>query len=275
MITASIVIYKTKYSELSKVINCVENSNVNIIYIVDNSPTNDLEVVRELSSKIIYIFNDANIGFGAGHNIAIEKAFEVNSKYHIVINPDIYFENGTIEKLVEFMDTNEDVGLIMPKVLYPDGRVQYLCKLLPTPSDWIFRRFLPFKSLLKRKNDKFELRFSNYDKMMNIPYLSGCFMFFRVDVLREIGLFDTGIFMYGEDTDITRRIYQKYKSIFYPEVIIYHEHQKESHKFNKLLWIHIKAAVYYFNKWGWFFDKERRQINKRVLSELGYNKKDK
>ena len=67
----------------------------------------------------------------------------IESKYHIVVNPDIYFEEGTIESLTEYMDNNPDVGQIMPKVFYPNGELQYLCKLLPTPSDLIFRRFLP------------------------------------------------------------------------------------------------------------------------------------
>lgn len=39
---------------------------------------------------------------------------------------------------------------------------------------------------------------------------------------------------------------------------------KGSHKKIRLFWIHVKAAVYYLNKWGWFFDKERREINKKA-----------
>jgi GT2 family glycosyltransferase len=92
-------------------------------------------------------------------------------------------------------------------------------------------------------------------------------MFFKVDVLKEIGLFDEGIFMYGEDTDITRRIHQRYLTIFYPDVQIVHRHKKESYKSNRLLWIHIKAAIYYFNKWGWIWDKERKSINKKIISK--------
>jgi GT2 family glycosyltransferase len=268
MITASIVIYKNKLEEIKRVISCV---NVDIIYIIDNSPTNELGLFLSYP-KIQYIFNNKNIGFGAGHNIAIQKAFNVNSDYHIVLNPDIYFDISILDEIRAFMESHDNVGLLMPKILYPDGTLQYLCKLLPTPVDWIFRRFLPSKKILEKRNYKFELRFTDYDKVMNIPYLSGCFMFFRTNVLKEIGLFDEGIFMYGEDTDITRRIHEKYQTIFYPEIIVYHEHQKASHKFNRLLWIHIKAAIYYFNKWGWFFDKKRIRINNETLKELGYNK---
>lgn len=104
--------------------------------------------------------------------------------------------------------------------------------------------------------------------MMNVPYLSGCFMFLRVSVLKEVGLFDERYFMYLEDTDLSRRIHKKYKTIYYPFVHIIHEYSKGSYKNIKLLIYHIHSAIKYFNKWGWIFDKERREINTKVLREL-------
>lgn len=99
---------------------------------------------------------------------------------------------------------------------------------------------------------------------MDVPYLSGCFMFLRREVIREIGVFDEGIFMYGEDTDLNRRIFQHYRTVYFPEITIIHDFEKGSHKNLRLFWIHVKAAVYYLNKWGWFFDKERRKINQAI-----------
>ena len=52
-------------------------------------------------------------------------------------------EKQYIKELCEYMNNNSDVVYILPKVIYPNGELQYLCKLLPTPSDLIFRRFLP------------------------------------------------------------------------------------------------------------------------------------
>ena len=96
---------------------------------------------------------------------------------------------------------------------------------------------------------------------MNVPVLSGCFMFLRTSALKDVGLFDENIFMYLEDTDLSRRIHTKYKTIFYPKVQITHEYAKESNKSKKLLKYHIQSAIYYFNKWGWVFDKQRDEIN--------------
>lgn len=105
---------------------------------------------------------------------------------------------------------------------------------------------------------------------MEVPYLSGCFMFIRTKVLEKVGLFDERFFMYLEDTDLSRRIHKISKTIYYPYVHIYHEYGKGSYKNLKLLKYHIDSAIKYFNKWGWFFDKERDFINKTTLKKLKY-----
>jgi len=269
-VTCSFVSYKTDILQLNKAIESIPDDI--IIYIVDNSPTSILKKVLPLGRNLQYIFNNKNLGFGPAHNIAIRKAIEHGSTYHLVLNPDIEFGMDVIIGLTKFMDNNLDIGLVMPKVLYPDKSIQYLCKLLPSPYDWIGRRFSPFKKYLERRNEVFELRFTGYNEIMDIPYLSGCFMFMRTSILKEVGLFDENIFMYCEDTDLSRRIYSKSRSVFYPKVTIYHEFQKGPHKSFKLLWYNIQSSVYYFNKWGWFFDEERNKINRKVLNDLGFKK---
>lgn len=263
-VTATIVLYKNDIEELKRTIGSFLNTNLKVrIYLVDNSPTDNLKSLSSLDERVEYIFMNNNNGFGAGHN-KIMSQLDKMGEFHLVLNPDIYFEEGVIETLHKYMQANPDVGNVLPKVTYPNGDLQYLCKLLPTPMDWIGRMFIPFKSIQKRINDDFEMRFADYNKEMNVPYLSGCFMFLRKSAIKEIGVFDEGIFMYGEDTDLNRRIYQKYRTMYYPKVSIVHAFEKGSHKNFRLFWIHVKAAIYYLNKWGWFFDKERRAVNKKT-----------
>lgn len=270
MLIASIVTYKSNKEELLALLNCIEESSIEKVFIVDNSPSDKLRDLEDFSDKIEYIFGHGNIGYGAAHNIAIRKSIECEAKYHIVVNPDIYFENGVIEGLSVYMDKHSDVGQVMPKIIYPSGELQYVCKMVPTPADLIFKRFLP-SSLTRKSLNLFQLKFTGYEKEMNVPYLSGCFMFFRVSALNEIGLFDERFFMYPEDIDITRRMHEKYKTMFYPSVQIVHAHAAESKTSKKMLWIHIVNMIKYFNKWGWIFDKKRNKINKKLLKEIGYN----
>lgn len=270
MITASIVIYHTPFHELLKVVNCVLDSPVICLYIIDNSTNDESRKITKLSEKIRYI-HSVNLGYGAGHNIAIREVIEYGARFHVVINPDIFFEKGTLEKLLDYIENRVEVGQIMPKVIYPDGKLQYLCKLIPTPLDLIFKRFLPAYFTRKRLM-KFQLRFTEYQYEMNVPYLSGCFMFFRVEALKKVGLFDERFFMYPEDIDITRRIHREYKTMFYPEVTIIHDHAAASYQSRKMLKIHMVNMIRYFNKWGWFWDPERRKMNRRLLTELNYKK---
>lgn len=273
MINASIVTYNTDFNELCKAVSCLQKVDlVENIFVVDNSPNDDLgNKLVDLFSKVKYLWGHGNIGYGAGNNIAIRESIIDSSKYHLVINSDVYFNDGTLENIVAYMDMNSNIGQLIPQVLYPDGKLQYLCKLIPTPWDLLTKRFLLDK-LKKKSLSKFLLEFTDYQKPMNVPYLSGCFMFFRVSAIKEIGLFDERFFMYPEDIDITRRMHKHYKTMYYPYETIIHAHAAESYKSIKMLIIHATNMIKYFNKWGWFFDNERKVINRNTLEELGYKK---
>lgn len=272
-VSASLVIYHNKKEQIKKAIYSFINTDVKVkLYLIDNSSNDNLKELMDIDSSIEYIFNGANLGYGKAHNIALKKSISAGIQYHLILNPDISFNPEIIKKIINYLDNNNDVGLLMPKVLNIDGSIQYLAKLLPSPIDLIFRRFLSFNKWFIKRNNIYELRFSGYDKIMTIPNLSGCFMFLRISILLETGLFDERYFMFLEDHDFSRRIHKKHKTIYYPEVEITHEHAKGSYKFNKLFLYHIVSAIRYFNKWGWFFDNSRKEINKKTLQELGYKK---
>lgn len=258
-ITASIVTFNTKIDDLQKVIDSFFNCKLSLhMYISDNSPNDKLRIFfKELNNpNITYIYNNKNGGYGWGHN-RIKNHIENNSKYHLILNPDIYFGKNVLEKIFEYMEKNHDVGQIMPMVKYPDGDIQYLCKEYPTPKDLFLRKFCPIKSIVEKNDYRYEMRGTGYNRIMEVPILSGCFMFFRTKAFLEVGGFDERFFMYLEDFDLTRRIGEKYKTIFFPEVEIIHAHAKESYKSRKMMIEHIKSAIKYFNKWGWINLKKR------------------
>jgi GT2 family glycosyltransferase len=268
-IHATIVLYHNDETLLKKAIESFLATELDVkLYLVDNSETDALKCLADIDEGIEYIFNDENLGFGVGHNIALRKSIADGVKYHLVLNPDVYFERGVVEELVEYMDVNEDVANVMPQILYPTGEIQYNCRILPTPMELLIRRFVPFKKFVEKKNRKYELRDSGYNKEMNVPFLHGSFMFLRVSALEELGLFDENIFMYMEDLDLNRRLHSKYRTMFYPKVYIYHVFAKESSSNNRLLVEHLKSSFYYFNKWGWFFDQERKKINKNCIQAI-------
>lgn len=260
-ITASLVLFNSDVDEVRRALTSFLAVDLNVkIFLVDNSPSDTLREVSKIDSRIEYIFTGKNLGYGKANNLIINKVLE-DTEYHLVMNPDVYFEKGTLETLYSFMQANEDIGLTMPRVYHYDGTEQKLCKLLPTPKDLIIRRFIPDGNYKDKISRVYNMWDADYDKQMDVPFLSGSFMFMRSSVLAEVKGFDERFFLYCEDLDLCRRIGQVSRTVYFPGVKIYHGYQKASYLNTKLMLIHSLSAIKYFNKWGWFFDKERKRIN--------------
>ncbi len=270
MITASIVLYENNRKILLNAINSFLGSNTSrqlYLYLIDNSPTENLKNITE-DIRVEYVFNPSNPGFGSAHNIAIKKAFEINSKYHLVLNPDVYFDDNVLDILIEYMDDEPNVGMIMPQILNEDGSIQNLPKLLPSPLSVFLRKIKKPDKIYKKFIDQYELRMVPSDKVYNTPILSGCFTIFRNKALKEVGLYDDRYFMYFEDWDLSRRMHCYYKTIYFPKVAIIHKYESGANKSKKLFFVFLKSALVYFNKWGWFFDRDRKRMNKTTLDQF-------
>lgn len=265
MLNVSIVLYNTDTEQVENLLKVLGVSPIiKTIFLIDNSEKECLPPQLRRNSKITYWFTKSNLGYGKGHNLALKKSLEEHTDYHLVLNSDIEIKATDLEELVAYMDSHPQVGMLMPRVEYPNGDLQYLCKRLPTPFDLFGRRFLP-KRWIKKRMEWFEMRDTDYNHIMNVPYLSGCFMLLRTDALQKVGLFDERFFMYPEDIDLTRRIHRDFKTIYYPNITIVHNHAKASYHSLKMLWIHCINICRYFNKWGWFRDKERDRFNQETL----------
>ncbi|MFI4940071.1 MAG: glycosyltransferase [Burkholderiales bacterium] len=267
-ISCSIVCYRNSPAQIAAVLGCVTASPVDVaLYLVDNSEDDTLSrTARQFGATYIHLAH--NPGFGSAHNAAMREAFKLDPEYHLVLNPDITFGKEVIPVLVDYMNRHRDIGLIMPNVYYPDGRQQYLCKLLPNPVDLTIRRFFPGLYRFSGRLAMYEMRQSGYDKIMDVPALSGCFMLMRSATLRDAGSFDERFFMYLEDVDLSRRIGRLSRTVYFPYVSVVHDYAKGSYKNIRLLYCHARSAILYFNKWGWFSDAEKETINRMAIQKM-------
>lgn len=256
---ASCVLFRQSPFEIEPLLASIDATHLgtftNVIF-VDNSPDSALENVVGKYAWAKYIKNPAgNKGFGHGHNLALRLA--PPSKYFVVVNPDIAFSGETIEKLESYMDAHEEVSLAVPRMTYPDGRLQYLCKRYPTVLALFGRRFLPGfvarMRCVKSYLDRFEMRDCSYDDVLEPMYLSGAFMFFRRSAFEQVGGFDERFFLYLEDADITIRIKQHGRAVYFPGATVQHAWGRGSHKSLYLTWVTIQSAFRFFNKHGWRF----------------------
>lgn len=245
----SLVLYNNDRGEIEKLMHSIAHSNLPAdLYVVDNSPKNHSAFFQNYPN-VRYFHTGKNIGYGAGHNLILRQTLLLYT-YHLVVNPDIYFEADVLGRILEYMDEHPETGHLMPKVLYPDGRLQYLCKNLPRPWHLVARRILP-AAWAKRWNDFYEMRYTDYGQIMEVPFLSGCFMLLRTEALQKVGIFDERYFLYFEDVDLSRRIARHFRCIYYPEISVYHNHKNENSRsvalFRHLIW----SGVRYFNHYGW------------------------
>lgn len=222
--------------------------------IYDNYSTDDtLSVVESVKTKRIEIVRGKrNNGFGYGNNRIFNGT---KAKYYLALNPDIRIRSNVIKKIFDYMEENKSIGMISPKVCYPNGELQYLCKKDPTVFDLFIRRFIPgvLKKCFQKRYDDFEMKYTNYDHAFLIPYVTGCFMFFREEIFSQIGGFDEKFFLYLEDADISRRANAVAPCIYFPDETVYHLWGRGSHRSIRKMFITIQSACYYFTKWGWKF----------------------
>ena len=215
------------------------------LYIVDNLSTDGTPAfIKENYPQVEVIEPGTNNGFGSGHN---EVKDIITSKYHAIINPDILIDSDVIKIMADRMDADESIGLLSPKIVFPDGRLQILGKRMPTV------RYLLASRL--RKGDepsKALAEFAMLDKDPDTEYpvevATGCFMFIRTDIFKKTG-FDEGYFMYVEDYDLTCQIRKFSKVLYYPKAVIYHVWGRDSKRNLKLKLVHIKSMCRFYRKW--------------------------
>lgn len=247
MVSGSIVTFNN-ISTIEKTLETIFTQTKDIdfkLYIVDNGSSDGTpEFVENNFPQVSVIRNEKNVGFGAGHNIIINS---VESSYHAIINPDIVLKENVIKKMVDYMEENPDIGLLSPRICFPDGRDQILGKRNPR------LKYLVASRLRGDEPGKLLREYAMLDcdlsKPIQIENATGCFMLLRTEVLKNIGGFDDGYFMYFEDADLTRRVNEVSKCVYYPDATVNHVWGRESKRNLELMCIHIDSMFRYFCKW--------------------------
>ena len=246
-VTGSIVTYnnmKTIDKTLSTLFEFTKDIDFKL-YVVDNVSTDGTpDYIEKTYPQVEVIRMDKNIGFGAGHNVAIKR---IESQYHVIINPDIVMIENAIKKMAEYMDENGDIGLLSPRIAFPDGRDQILGKRNP------HFRYLVASRMRGDEPSKLSKEYAMLDtdlsKPIDIENATGCFMMFRTENLKAIGGFDERYFMYFEDSDITRSIKKIARAVYYPYATVNHVWARDSKRNTKLMMIHIQSMLKYYAKW--------------------------
>ena len=192
------------------------------IIITDNaSKDRDYEnLVKKLprDERIKLFRNKVNNGFSGGNMDGYEKS---KGKYLLFINNDCQCMNDVISPLIEFMKSNDNVGLLTGKVRGLDGRYTGTHKLFPSLSKSLFgTRFARILSKEKFISPKRSIK-----KPTRVQVVTGAFMFFSKEVFEDIDGFDRKFFLDCEEEDISKRVWDIGKEVYMlPKPEIVHEH---------------------------------------------------
>lgn len=265
-ITASIVLYNNPIDQIRQCIGSLQADSRVHVLLVDNSE-NKGGYVSLVTEDVEVLDAPGNVGFGRGHNLVLDRLLALNSEVHLVVNPDIVVKPGCVRAMSNVLMQRKDLVLVGPRVVSPDGALYRSCKLLPTPWNLFARRFAP-RQCYAAADARYELQSFDYRSELRLHNLSGAFLAFRSEAFKALGGFDSRYFMYLEDVDICRRASRLGAVMFLPQAEVVHEHGKGSFRSWKLLREHMRSAILYFNRFGWFVDAERRLLNEETLARV-------
>lgn len=268
VLSISIVTYKTPENFLIKCIHSLNQASTTALqqgliqkvslYLVDNSVDAQsfqkcLTIARQYwqCGVLQVIRNDANLGYGNGHNQAIQK---IHSDYHVALNPDVDVHTDTLTHALEYMQEHPEVGLLTPFVENENHHFLYLCKRYPNVLVLFLRGFFPHtrRGMLQKKLAYYEMRDRDiHVENRDIMIASGCFMFFRVSVLKKLGGFSPKFFLYFEDFDLTYRLSAMSRIAYVPWVKIVHHGGYAAAKGLKHIYFFCRSSITFFNRFGW------------------------
>ena len=198
-----------------------DEANFEVVVVDNASHDGSPDMVEKEFPEFRLLRQTVNLGFTGGHNLAIK---ERHGRDVALLNSDTAVHPGAIKSLVEFMAANPVYGIVGPKLLNPDGSLQFSCRRFPNPVAAAFRNTFLGRLFPNNKYTR-DYLMTDLDRTnpTEVDWVSGAAMFIRKEVVDQIGVLDDSLFMYCEDVDLCKRAWlAKFKVVYYPQAVITH-----------------------------------------------------
>jgi GT2 family glycosyltransferase len=185
------------------------------IIVVDNaSADGSAEAVAAYYPKVRLIRNPENVGFSRANNIGIKAS---RGDYLAFVNSDVEVLPGCIDALVDFFETDPRVGMVGPKLVGKDRRLQRSARGFPTLWNQFCRALALDKLVPSKIFSGYAMTYWGHRTCETVDILQGSFMLVKRAALEEVGFWDEEFFIYGEDVDLCRRFRKGgWKVVFVP-----------------------------------------------------------
>ena len=232
------------------------------ICVQDNASTDAPERLRARYPGVVLENNIQNIGFAAANNKVIRKSA---APYALLLNPDTVVSENCIASLLAFMEKNRDVGIAGPRILESDGRVQGSARSFPS----LLTAFFGRSSMLTKwfptnpiSRANIWTAQSNGLKPREVDWISGACMIVRRNAIEDVGLMDERFFLYWEDADWCRRMWQKgWKVIYFPRASILHHAGKSSGT-------NLLPSIYHFHRSSYILHEKYTEFPLMLMNPL-------
>ena len=236
-------------SLLYSVFQMEQNVSFEMIYVDNCSTDGSVDYVRAKYPQIKILQNEKPLGFGENNNKGVLAA---SGKYVAIINPDIVLALNSLKELYDYAEAQQEWGILVPKLLNPDGSTQHSIRGYITPQI-LFNRFLTKGNdkAINNAVDKYLCKDLDPNKTQPVNWAIGAALFLRKDFYAHLGGFDQDYFLYMEDEDLCLRSWKNGMPVVYiPTSVMTHNHLRGSSKIGKKTFMHLKSMFIFFRKHG-------------------------
>ena len=225
---SNLTIIIVTYNSEALINNCLANISLekNEVFIVDNNSSDKtLEIIANNFPAVKIIKNNNNLGFGRANNIALAQT---KNDFALILNVDAQITKEDIEKTLEIMAKNPDIAIAGGVVHNCVVENNKIISFHPCP-----------KNLEQLKKEQPQEIYFN-------KFVTGAGMFLNMKIMRKIGFFDEGFFLYGEDNEICKRVVKKgFKTAIINDTKLLHIGNSSS----KITT--AESTKIYWHKFGW------------------------
>ena len=233
---------------------CSDQSTVETVVVDNASVDGSPEMVEREFPSVRLVRLSENTGFSGGNNKALE---DLDTEFAFLLNSDAVCAPGAIDCLLAYADAHPEVGMVGPKVLNPDGSLQYSCRRWPTPAAGVFRnvwigRWFP----QNRPAADYLMRDYDHESPRAVDWLSGCALMVRRSCIEKIGQLDgKTFFFYCEDMDWCLRAHQAGFGVEYvPDALVWHKIGGSTDRIaDRMIVEHSRSMVKFWRKHRAFF----------------------
>lgn len=252
------------------------NSTAFEVIVSDNGSTDgSLAFIRENYPQVRVIENGRNLRFAKANNVGIRAS---RGEYILILNPDTIIHDGALDTMITFADRHPDTGAFGCRVLNSDGSYQTSARPFASlRGEWIVGLYLRPLGYLGRWFSSDMYVGWKGESERRVDWVTGCFIFARAAVLKQIGGFDEQFFYYYEDMDLCRQIWKSGSSIIYtPEACITHlKGQSTNQRLPAITFAldnQVTRYLYYYKYYGRRGVRRARRISLTALflRRVGY-----